>query len=79
MRARGTFCFFFFRLLGDGYIGCFEESLLSNSDYEYSQQSLASVTPQKCTVLCKTYQFPYAALYQGKRYVEKLQRETQNL
>lgn len=53
-------------VLGDGYIGCFEESLLSNSDYEYSQQSLASVTPQKCTDHCKTYQFPYAALYQGK-------------
>ena len=51
--------------VGDGYVGCFEASMLT--DYGYDKQSLASVTPEDCIAQCKTNMFTHAALQNGKR------------
>ena len=51
--------------VGDGYVGCFEASMLT--DYGYAKQSLSSVTPEDCIAQCKTNLFTYAALQNGKR------------
>lgn len=51
-------------VLGDGYIGCFEASMLT--DYGFDEQFLAPVTPKDCIARCKTNMFPYAALQKGK-------------
>jgi len=53
-------------VLGDGYIGCFSASLIS--DYKFQMQHLTpSVTPDNCIAQCKTAMFSYAALGQGQR------------
>lgn len=53
-------------VLGDGYIGCFSASLIS--DYKFQMQLLTpSVTPDNCIAQCKTAMFSYAALGQGQR------------
>ncbi|KAJ7394162.1 Prostaglandin G/H synthase 1 [Desmophyllum pertusum] len=52
-------------VLGEGYIGCFEASMLD--DYGFDEQALASVTPENCVAKCKTNMFSYAALQKGKR------------
>lgn len=52
-------------VLGDGYIGCFSASLIS--DYKFQMQHLTpSVTPDNCIAQCKTAMFSYAALGQGQ-------------
>ena len=52
---------------GDGYIGCVKASMLM--DYGFTEQHLASVTPEDCIATCKTNMFPYAALYKSRRYI----------
>lgn len=53
-------------VLGDGYIGCFDDSMLY--DYKFKEQPLlASISPEDCIAKCKTAMFSYAALQNGKR------------
>ena len=54
-------------VLGDGYIGCVKASMLT--DYGFTEQYLALVTPEGCIATCKTNMFPYAALQKGRRYI----------
>lgn len=52
-------------VLGEGYVGCFEASMLTN--YGFDEQSLSVVTPEACIDKCKTNMFTYAALLKGKK------------
>lgn len=54
-------------VLGDGYMGCFKKSILDHNINGFVQQSLSSVTPEKCVVHCKSKMLPYAALSKGNR------------
>lgn len=62
-KLRDNWLFFF--LQGDGYIGCFSASLIS--DYKFQMQHLThSVTTDNCIAKCKAAMFSYAALGQGQ-------------
>ena len=52
---------------GDGYMGCFKKSILDHNINDFVQQSLSSVTPEKCVAHCKSKMLPYAALSKGDR------------
>ena len=48
-------------------MGCFKKSILDHNINDFVQQSLASVTPEKCVAHCKSEMLPYAALSKGDR------------
>ena len=48
-------------------MGCFKKSILDHNINDFVQQSLASVTPEKCVAHCKSKMLPYAALSKGDR------------